>query len=121
MTSVLVTSTPTLPPCPVFGIVVPFSLGWLRTTSGVSPCGTCHFNSPFLRSIAESTPYGGLTIDSPSTALNDRTGAAAAGAAGLVAASTSARCACWTSAYVPVPAATRRRNGCPTTPAWYGI
>ena len=35
--------------------------------SGVSPCGTCHIISPLSRSIAESTPYGGLTIGRPST------------------------------------------------------
>ena len=42
------------------------SIGWLRTASGVSPCGTWNFSVPVFRSIAVSTPYGGFTIDRPS-------------------------------------------------------
>src|SRR6185503_20953259 len=37
-----------------------------RTASGVSPCGTLNLIVPLLRSIAVSTPYGGLRSGSPS-------------------------------------------------------
>src|SRR5260370_30889412 len=66
-TSVLVTTNPTLPPMPVFPIFRPLRAGLLRTVSGVSPHGTCHWRSPLSRLIAEITPYGGLTSDSPLT------------------------------------------------------
>src|SRR6185436_10198384 len=65
ITSVLVTSAPTAPDCPVRGIVSPFSAGWLRTLSGVSPCATCQRISPRSRSIALSRPYGGLSSGKP--------------------------------------------------------
>ena len=52
ITSVFVTSAPTAPDCPVRGIVSPFSAGWLRTMSGVSPCATCQTISPRSRLIA---------------------------------------------------------------------
>jgi potassium efflux system protein len=66
-TSVLVTikPTPDVPACPVFGMLTPLSAGWFRTLSGVSPCATCHISSPRSRLIAESIPYGGLTMGRP--------------------------------------------------------
>src|SRR6185295_19917182 len=67
MTSVLVTATPTFPVWPVFGMFRPFSAGWLRTASGVSPCGVDHTRSPRSRLMATICPYGGFTIDSPCT------------------------------------------------------
>src|SRR5688572_22279658 len=66
-TRVLVMTRPTLAPCPLRGMVLPFSSAWFRTTSGVSPCGTRHLIAPLSRSIAASTLYGGFTIDSPCT------------------------------------------------------
>src|SRR5215510_6195695 len=39
----------------------------VRTLSGVSPCGTLNLMVPLFRSIAVSTPYGGLTNGSPSS------------------------------------------------------
>ena len=42
-TSVAVTSVPTLPGRPVRGMSMPCSCGWLRTWSGVAPCGTWIF------------------------------------------------------------------------------
>src|SRR6185295_4458455 len=81
MTRVLVTSAPTAPDWPVFGMVMPFSAGWLRTLSGVSPCGTCQRIVPLLTSTADSTPYGGLKIGSPSTRRPPPAAAAAGGRA----------------------------------------
>src|SRR5258708_2566012 len=66
-TRVLVTTTPTLPCCPVLGMLTPFSAGWLRTASGVSPCGVDHIKSPLSRLIATIWRYGGLTMESPGT------------------------------------------------------
>ena len=59
MASVLLTASPTLPFCPVFGMFIPASRGRLRIASGVSPCGTWNFRSPLSSSITASTPYGG--------------------------------------------------------------
>src|SRR5471032_1260592 len=90
-TSVLVTTRPTLPGCPVLGIVFPASSGLLRTASGVSPCGTCHFIVPLSRSMAFSRPYGGLRSGSPCTTrpppppCGAAGGAPAPGAAGAAA------------------------------------
>src|SRR6478735_7771112 len=68
ITSVFVTSVPMRPfERPVRGIVKPFSAGWLRTASGVSPWATCQTISPLPRSIAEMRPHGGLTRGSPWT------------------------------------------------------
>src|SRR5712692_9212711 len=66
-TSVFVTTTPTLPLWPVFGMFIPFSAGWLRTASGVSPCGVDHISSPLSRLMPTIWPYGGFTIESPWT------------------------------------------------------
>src|SRR5262249_8829096 len=66
-TSVFVTTTPTLPLCPVFGMLRPFRAGWLRTASGVSPCGVDHTRSPRSRLMATIWPYGGFQIESPCT------------------------------------------------------
>src|SRR5581483_8167375 len=65
MISVFVTTTPTLPDWPVFGMVTPRSAGLLRTASGVSPCGTDQSISPLSRLMLTITPYGGLTIGTP--------------------------------------------------------
>src|SRR5436190_20019906 len=43
------------------------SAGWLRTPSGVSPCGVDHMRSPLSRLMATICPYGGLTIERPWT------------------------------------------------------
>src|SRR5438132_963088 len=40
-----------------------------RTPSGVSPWGTLNLSVPVFRSSAVNTPYGGLTIGSPSRPL----------------------------------------------------
>src|SRR5258705_2395955 len=45
----------------------PFNAGWLRTASGVSPCGVDHIRSPLSRLMPTIWPYGGLTIDRPCT------------------------------------------------------
>src|SRR5438552_1717285 len=66
-TSVFVTATPTLPLWPVFGMFMPRSAGWLRTASGVSPCGVDHISSPLSRLMPTTTPYAGLTIERPRT------------------------------------------------------
>ena len=67
-----------VPAWPVFGMFMPFSAGWLRTLSGVSPCGTCHMSSPRSRLIADSTPYGGLHDRQP---LHGQAGRGRAGGA----------------------------------------
>src|SRR5205809_133541 len=43
------------------------SAGWLRTPSGVSPCGVDHMRSPLSRLMATICPYGGFTIERPWT------------------------------------------------------
>src|SRR4051795_3213542 len=48
-------------------MLTPFSAGWLRTASGVSPCGVDHISSPLSRLMPTICPYGGLTIDRPCT------------------------------------------------------
>ena len=66
MTTVLVTSVPTVPSRPVRGMVTPTSAGWFRIISGVSPCATCHIISPRFRSMALICPFpGGFTIRQP--------------------------------------------------------
>src|SRR5437773_9197172 len=77
MTRVFVTTAPTAPCWPVFGIVMPLRAGLFRTPSGVSPCGTCQAMSPRSRLIAVSNPYGGFTIGRPCTCVP--LGGAAAG------------------------------------------
>src|SRR5438093_6025764 len=67
MTNVLVTTTPTLPCCPVLGMFTPRSAAWFRTLSGVSPCGVDHITSPLSILMPTTTPYGGLTIFNPCT------------------------------------------------------
>src|SRR5579871_313971 len=125
MTRVLVTSRPTpeVPAWPVFGIVLPRSAGWLRTASGVSPCGTDHFNAPLSRSIAERTPYGGFTIGSPCTvrpAPAPPPGGVAAAGAGAVARASCARCAVrGESAAQQSPGPSTSRNGSPAMPDTY--
>src|SRR5207244_13246799 len=80
-TTVFVTikPTPEVPGWPVFGILIPLSAGWLRTTSGVSPCATRHVISPRSRLIAANVPYGGFTIGSPCTFRVERAGGGSAG------------------------------------------
>src|SRR6266571_4615747 len=67
MTSVFVTTTPTLPVCPVFGMFIPRSAGLLRIASGVSPCGVDHSSVPLSRLMPTTTPYGGFRIGRPWT------------------------------------------------------
>src|SRR5262249_59793456 len=62
---VLVTTTPTLPDCPVFGRLTPFIAGLLRTASGVSPCGVDQSISPLSRLTLTTWPYGGFTMGTP--------------------------------------------------------
>src|SRR5437867_10173920 len=67
MTSVFVTTTPTLPVCPVLGMFIPRSAGLLRIASGVSPCGVDHSSVPLSRLMPTTTPYGGFRIGRPWT------------------------------------------------------
>src|SRR5438445_4202357 len=67
MTSVFVTTTPTLPVCPVFGTLMPRSTWLLRIASGVSPCGVDHSSVPLSRLMPTTTPYGGFRIGRPWT------------------------------------------------------
>src|SRR5262245_42385074 len=82
-------ASPTLPACPVFGMVSPRSAGWLRTLSGVSPCGTCQVISPLSRLTALTVPYGGLSSERPCTVV-PTTGAGGGGGGGGVAAGAAA-------------------------------
>src|SRR5580765_1480077 len=67
ITSVFVTSVPTVPGRPVLGIVTPLSAALLVMFAGVSPCAICQMISPLPRSIALIEPYGGFMIGRPLT------------------------------------------------------
>src|SRR6266850_5899820 len=131
-TSVLVTINPTpdVLAWPVLGMFRPFSAGWLRMLSGVSPCGTCHISSPRSRLMAERMPYGGFTIGSPCTVKppppvaggfagaacpEPVEGAAAVGAAGAAGAVGRGGA----SAAQQSPGPRTSRNSCPPRPDTY--
>src|SRR5258705_4553140 len=124
-TSVFVTINPTpdVPACPVFGMFKPFSAGWLRMLSGVSPCGTCHISSPRSRLMAERRPYGGFTIGSPCTV--NPPPPVAGGLAGAPAAAVGAAGAAGAvgrggaSAAQQSPGPRTSRNSCPPRPDTY--
>src|SRR5438477_9220540 len=122
-TSVFVTTTPTLPLCPVFGMLSPLSAGWLRTESGVSPCGVDQTSSPRSRLIATICPYGGFTIGRPWTVAPNppppggaapRPPAAGGGVGG--GGGVAGRAGRGASAASPSPPPTIARNVCPAVP-----
>src|SRR5206468_1361068 len=69
------------PDRPVRGIVRPFSAGWFRTLSAVSPLAICHMISPLFRSIALMCEYGGFSSGRPWTVRPPPPSPPAAGAA----------------------------------------
>src|SRR5215831_21142389 len=115
-------------------MVSPFSAGWFLTASGVSPAGTCHTISPFVKLIALIVAYGGLSSGSPCTVVPPRTGVTPGDVAGgaSVFAGAAPRAAprprpagvapsaprpprpgCGKSAALPNPGPSDTRNGCP--------
>src|SRR5262245_4757270 len=76
----------------------------VRTLSGVSPGGTLNLIVPLFRSIAVSTPYGGLTNGSPSSpCVNPPRPKPAGGAAGAPPAAPAAAAAPRPTAAPPAP------------------